>query len=176
MAQEMTSSPAGRPPVDNCEQRQEYLKLADRLLGQFRPTPGVDPALFMTAIATILQEYPLWVAQEICDPVRGLPGRQNWMPSPYDVRKLAEALMRPQREQRAWEARSAAQAASREVDRSGPRQSIEEIEDEMATRGIYMAGWLARHTRAPMPRSEFLKKYNMPDFVYDLIPDQKGPS
>ena len=84
------------------------------MLSCFRPQQGVDPKVWATAIVGILLRYPIEVAREICNPFTGLAAKQQFMPSPYDVRTAAEELMRPLREKQYRKQATDKQLAERE--------------------------------------------------------------
>jgi hypothetical protein len=78
---------------------------------------------------------------EITDPIHGLPAKQQFMPSPYDVRQACEARMRPRRESAARQARVKAQLDERKAiadQRAAPerKQTLAEIQVEMRQRGL----------------------------------------
>ena len=119
---------------------------ARQLASLCRPAPGVDTKVFMTAWVTIMMEYPLDIVYQVADPAKGLPSKSPWMPSPFDVRKALDEAMAPRLEARAKAKRIEQQFADREL-LVVERQSLRDIEDEMASRGVYMSGWLARNGR-----------------------------
>jgi len=94
---------------------------------------------------TVMSHYPSEILERLIDPFDGLPSRQDKMPTPYDVRKFCDAQV-----PRPWgleHARAEAQRAQDEAARSTPRQTLAEIEDEMAARGVLMPGYLKRELR-----------------------------
>ena len=116
-------------------------KLVATMLDCFRPSQGVDPYNFLTAIVGILLEYPDEIVRQIIDPIHGLPSQQQFMPSPYDVRQACEARMRPRRESAARQARVKAQLDERKAiaeQRAAPerKQTLAEIQVEMRQRGL----------------------------------------
>lgn len=69
------------------------MSLAERLIRQFKPQAGADPAVFLTAIVTIMVRYPVAVVEEVVDPFFGLPAKLPFPPTPYDVKQACEAIM-----------------------------------------------------------------------------------
>jgi hypothetical protein len=153
---------------------EQVATMVARMLDCFRPSKGVDPQVFATAIVGILLQYPMDVVDEITSPVIGLPSRQEFMPSPFEVKQAAEKIMQPRRESQARAARIKAQLDERDAiedQRRQPRkQSMRELEDEMHERGLDMPGWRARQARKidATLRAEMSAKYGA---AYDSIPD-----
>lgn len=147
----MTVSQSGKPPLEpwRLAPRDQVIRLTAQLLRFFPPKEGVDPKSFATAICSVLLKYPLDVVEHACSP-EGLPTAQPWTPTPYDVRKFCEAIMTKR-----WAAEQIAQRVAEQLrDRDDEarlardrrqRQRIDQIEDEMAARGIYLSGWIERH-------------------------------
>lgn len=132
-----------------------YAALADRLLRQFSLPPTVkDPKVFIASVMTVMTYYPLEIIEQIVDPFFGLASRQNRIPTPYDVRKMADELMAPAlqaRERAAIDAavnrrarESAAEAAEIAKNRKS-RQTLEEIGYDLAQRGVYLPSYVAAH-------------------------------
>jgi len=97
----------------------------------------------------VLLRYPVTVVERLVDPFEGLVSRQNRLPTPFDIKQLAEEFMAPARraEQRARVA--ATMAAEREtaarIARERPfRPTIEEIEEDLAGKGLYLASYRRR--------------------------------
>lgn len=112
-----------------------------RLLSLFSPRNGVDPQVYLTAIIGILAEYPEDIVVAVCDPVHGLGTKLQFMPTPKDVRDACLALWVPRMKQHHWYLHAEEQLASREYDKSAPRQSVAEIKAEMAKRGLDTSKW-----------------------------------
>jgi hypothetical protein len=129
----------------------------------------------LTAIVGILLRYPMDVIDEVTSPVIGLPSRQEFMATPFDVRQAAERFMQPRRESEARAKRIKAQLDERQAiedQRAQPqrKQAMAEIEDEMAARGLIMPGYRARKgCEVDLKlRNEMSRKYGK---AYDEIPD-----
>lgn len=132
--------------------------------------------------------YPFDIIEQIADPFFGLPARQNRIPTPYDVRKMADELMAPRlREARyargeAAAAAAAAEAAAIEQDRK-TRPTLEEIEDDCAAQGIYFSSWLARNARRLGPgrklhgeTAETVRaKFSLTPGQWAALPDSPNP-
>jgi hypothetical protein len=65
------------------------------LLGCYRKGEAADPEVYVTSVATVLANYPEDVVMIVTDPVRGIPGRVNWLPTVAEVRLACEAEMKP---------------------------------------------------------------------------------
>jgi hypothetical protein len=136
-------------------QRAIYLKLADRLLSQFRPIEGTDPKVFLTAITSVMMQYPIEIVEKVVDPVAGLPAQQPFTPTPYDVKTACDKLMQPVfGRMDAYDTRSRAQLEERKQFEDASRRdpdkaaTVRKFEDEMASYGIHMEGWKKRQERA----------------------------
>ena len=157
-------------------QREAYLKLAGLLVKQFRPVQGVDPEFYVTSLLAVLIHYPLDVAELAADPFKGIPSQQPWMPTPYDVKQFCEAQLRPRREAAAWEKRSQEQIRDRrDNDLSRPKQTVQEVEDEMAKRGIFLPGYIKRSGQIPGRNYEtpetVRRKLGLTQEQWDALPD-----
>jgi len=131
-----------KPSTDSAASAPEQVALlVERMLRCFHRKEGVDPQVFASAIVGILLDYPMEIVMEITDPIHGLPARQQFMPSPYDVRQACEARMRPRRESAARQVRVKAQLDERKAiaeQRAAPerKQTLAEIQVEMRQRGL----------------------------------------
>ena len=158
--------------------REDYLKIADNLISQFRDPKGADPRVFLTAIVTVLMHYPLEVAARAADPFTGLPSLQPWIPTPYDVKQFLESQMAFSRNKIAWEARSRAQLEERagiEAQRKVPKQTVQEVGDEMAQRGVFLPGYIKGVGHVPGVATETPKsvcaKFGLSQAQWDALPD-----
>jgi len=143
---------------------------------QFRSSQGTDPEVFLTAIVAVLMHYPIDVAELCADPYLGLPGQQPYTPTPYDVKQFCEKQLRPRREKADWDQRTRAQIEDRSQDlRHSPRQTIQEVEDEMAERGVFLPGYLKRAgqlQRGPQETPESVRrKSGLTQAQWDALPD-----
>jgi hypothetical protein len=125
-----TSEPSPRsdgPPSDRCS-KAEATKRAAILLGCFRRGEANDPEVYATAVAAVLATYPEAVVKRVTDPVTGLPGRLQWLPTIAEVRGACEAEMRPIREARERERRERSLLlGAPEEDRSN-RPTLEDLQ------------------------------------------------
>ena len=156
-------------------QREAYLKLAGLLVKQFRPVQGVDPEFYVTSLLAVLIHYPLDVAELAADPFKGIPSQQPWMPTPYDVKQFCDRMVRPRREAAAWDRRCREQIADSRKAKEGVRQSMEEIEDEMAKRGVFLPGYIKRSGQIPGRDNEtpetVRRKLGLTQEQWDALPD-----
>lgn len=135
---------SSKQQFEEADRRLPYLRLAEILLRQFKPTEGVDPRVFMSAIVTVMCHYPIEQIRIIADPFDGLPARQNRMPTPFDVRAFCEAATRDSRraaDLRQREAIRAEEQRQYDLARATPRQSVSEIKEEMRLRGLPVGDW-----------------------------------
>lgn len=110
------------------------------MLRSFRGTEAADPATFITAIVTVLVKYPIDIARAAADPYSGIPGKQNWVPTPYEVRKFCDDIYLPRLRAAEREKRVQEQLAERDqIESQGglKRQTYEEAKAEMAQCGIF---------------------------------------
>lgn len=145
------------------------------LLRQFTPKFGVDPEVYLPAIVTVMTHYPLDVLEQVVDPFSGLPGAQDQMPTPHQVKMACEKVYAPRRARYGWEQQAKKQAAERAADelaRASPRQSLTEIEDDMAARGIFMSGWRERHKRAATSEERAAIREQLGPEKFDATPNK----
>lgn len=73
--------------------------MAAQLFGCYRASEANDPEVFITAATAVLARYPEAIVRQVCDPVRGLPSQDKWLPSIAEIRMTCDAAMRPALEQ-----------------------------------------------------------------------------
>jgi hypothetical protein len=105
--------------TENCDPR-IAARLAAKLFGCYRAAEANDPETFIAAATVTLAQYPEAVVRQICDPVRGLPSEDKWLPSIAEIRVTCERAMAPRR---AEERRERERAHTREV-RRGHKAAI----------------------------------------------------
>lgn len=71
----------------------------------WRRVDAADPETFLTGVAAVLSDYPEEVITRVTDPRTGLPGRQAFPPSAFEVKQACEAEMAPIRRERERERR-----------------------------------------------------------------------
>ena len=71
----------------------------DDPFGCYRASEANDPETFITGAAATLACYPEAIVRDVCDPVRGLPAHDEWLPSIARVRVECERRMQPVRDQ-----------------------------------------------------------------------------
>lgn len=59
--------------------RKEAAEAAARLIGSYANLRPADPAAFAAAIAAVLEQYPLGLVDEACDPRRGAARDIRWL-------------------------------------------------------------------------------------------------
>jgi hypothetical protein len=72
-------------------------RLAAKLFGCYRASDANNPEVFLAAATTTLAQYPEHVAAKVCDPARGLPAENKWLPSIAEIRVACDAAMAPVR-------------------------------------------------------------------------------
>lgn len=92
----------------------EYLRAAKLLLGCSRTGEANDPEVYVSAVIKVLSAYPLDVVQRVVDPLTGLPGQLNWLPTVREIREACEEKDGLQRRIREYDERSKKQLAERE--------------------------------------------------------------
>ena len=102
------------------EQSQDYVSKAEEIstllrtmVGCFRSEGAVDPEIFFTAAIATLMRYPVEVARLALDPVDGIPGRLNWVPTISELKTECEKWHYPIRAREAREASIRQQLAER---------------------------------------------------------------
>lgn len=90
--------------LENRANPEQAVEIARDLLGAFGRIEAHDPDRFVQAIAATICNFPLSIARELADPVRGLPSQQKRAPnSPAEVRDWCERLLQA-RKQLKWKA------------------------------------------------------------------------
>jgi hypothetical protein len=67
--------------------------MATQLFGCYRASEANDPETFITAAAALLARYPEEVARKVCDPSRGLPSTNKFLPAISELRDACEREM-----------------------------------------------------------------------------------
>lgn len=127
-----------------------YREITRRLVDQFIDTGRIsNPETFLTSLLTVMTHYPIEICEVIADPFDGLPGRQEKLPTPFAIRQLGEELMGPIRRQADRHRLYAQQHLDRieqkrlEEDREH-RETMEQIEERLAARGMYLSSYRKR--------------------------------
>jgi hypothetical protein len=68
-------------------------RLAAKLFGCYRASEANDPDVYVTAAAALLAGYPDAVAAKVCDPIRGLPSTNKFLPAIAEIREACEREM-----------------------------------------------------------------------------------
>jgi hypothetical protein len=77
------------------------------LLGCYRKGDAEDAEVYISALVTILGNYPDGVVLTVTDPRTGIAGESNFRPTIAEVRHACEEAMRPVRDEEARQARRA---------------------------------------------------------------------
>ena len=69
----------------------EAFEKAKELLGYFLVNKCDNPARFAFGVAKVLSKYSIEVVEHICDPFTGIPSKQTWPPSIFEIIKACSA-------------------------------------------------------------------------------------
>jgi hypothetical protein len=108
--------------------------------GSFRKADADDPETFTAGCLRLFTAYPQAAVRYVVDPVTGLPGRSEWLPTMRAIREALEAWEAEQKRVREFEARqqaAAQQIAERKA--SQEQQKIKPTHEEMQAK--YGPNW-----------------------------------
>ena len=80
------------PTSTKCDPRTASRKAA-QLFGCYPRNEANDPEIFLTAATALLASYPEAVAERVCDPIRGLPSKNKFLPAIAEIREACEREM-----------------------------------------------------------------------------------
>lgn len=80
------------PTSTKCDPRIAGRKAA-QLFGCYPRNEANDPEIFITAATATLASYPELVAERVCDPLRGLPAKNKFLPAIAEIRAACETEM-----------------------------------------------------------------------------------
>src|ERR1051326_631835 len=83
----------------NSDNSRKIAKLVERLFSFYPPLDVGDPKAFLAGVVALMQNYPLDIVEEICDPVRGIPSKYKFAPNLAEIRNELEVLAEPWRRQ-----------------------------------------------------------------------------
>lgn len=64
--------------------------MASVMAACFRRNDADDPAAYVRATVMILTEFSFEVVSRVCHPAKGLPAKQQFLPTPFEVRQACE--------------------------------------------------------------------------------------
>ena len=104
----------------------------DLFFGSFRKADADEPEIFTSGCLRLFTAYPREAVQYVVDPITGLPGRSEWLPSLKAVKDALDAFQAEQQRASDRKARLAAEAkqiAEREawLKSKARRPTIEEL-------------------------------------------------
>jgi hypothetical protein len=67
--------------------------MATRLFGYFNRSDANDPETFIAGATAMLSRYPEAVVIAVCDPMRGLPSTNKFLPAIAEIREACEREM-----------------------------------------------------------------------------------
>lgn len=147
------------------------------MLGCFRKGDAADPAVFTTAVASVLSGYPEGVVMAVTSPVSGIPAKLKWLPSIAEVREACEAEMAHilrEEQRKADLARSRALVAPSEEPIE--RKSIEELKARCGENwGIAQPDDLGKPRKKDMSRDQAKRHLEVLASMKDA-PLQVGPA
>jgi hypothetical protein len=82
----------------------------DLFFGSFRKADADEPEIFTSGCLRLFTAYPREAVQYVVDPITGLPGRSEWLPSLKAVKDALDASVADQQRAQEREARKAAEA------------------------------------------------------------------
>lgn len=135
-----STSLAANPPKISPQRLRFVAEHVSLLLGSFRKGEAENPEVYVSAITRIFDAYPEHVISFVTDPLTGLPGKTDWLPTPREVREACDARLTALSEATAREIEWRARADA------GRRQIVERerAEAERVVRPSY-AELLAKH-------------------------------
>ena len=80
------------PTSTKCDPRIAGRKAA-QLFGCYPRNEANDPEIFITAATALLATYPEIVVERVCDPIRGLPAKNKFLPAIAEIRETCEREM-----------------------------------------------------------------------------------
>jgi hypothetical protein len=89
-ASRLALSPSGRNA--NCEPEVAAAR-ATILFGYYPRNEANDPEIFIAGATAMLSSYPEVVVERVCDPIRGLPSKNKFLPSIAEIRETCEREM-----------------------------------------------------------------------------------
>lgn len=98
--------------------------------GSFRKADADDPETFTAGCLRLFTAYPADVVRYIVDPLTGLPGKTEWLPSLRKVKETLDARSAELRERDAVDARERAQIEARKQEAAARihRPTLEELQ------------------------------------------------
>jgi hypothetical protein len=63
------------------------------LFGCYPAGSANDPEMFITAASAMLASYPEIIVERVCDPIRGLPSKNKFLPAIAEIREACEREM-----------------------------------------------------------------------------------
>lgn len=174
-AASQTLSRASQPPSKaESELQTEYLKAARALLGSSRTGEANDPEAYIASLIRILSAYPLDIVWRVVDPLDGLPGKLEWLPKPYEVKKALDEIYIPMKARERARDQLIEQLEERVAMEANPKpkQTYEEFCAEMEARGLPMPG---KRRTASIDAGQIKQKYGITDATWDSIPDAPAP-
>lgn len=61
-------------------------------MGCYRRDEAADPEIYIASAARVFMAYPLAVARQACDPVLGIPGKVQWLPSVAEIKAFCDRV------------------------------------------------------------------------------------
>jgi hypothetical protein len=130
------------PTSTKCDPRTAARKAA-QLFGCYNRNEANDPEIFITAMTAMLACYPELVVDRVCDPIRGLPAKNRFLPAIAEIREACEREMiwHDAVERRDRERRHTAEVLAPPSDkptaesRARVRQAADELLAELNARG-----------------------------------------
>ncbi len=119
----------------------------------------------------ILAAYPIDVVQEIVDPLNGLPGKCDWLPTMAEIKRACDAIHLPRvaRQEKERLIKEQLEERARLEALPSPRQTYEEFVAEMKVRGLPIDGRPYNPDRDSV--ESIRKRFNISQEQWNAIPD-----
>lgn len=78
------------PPSVSAESLQWATRMVNLFFGSFRKADADDPETFTAGCLRLFTAYPPEAVRYVVDPVTGLPGRSQWLPTMKEIRDALE--------------------------------------------------------------------------------------
>lgn len=79
-------------PIAKCDPRMAA-RMAAKLFACYPRNEANDPEGFLAAATAMLAAYPEAIAERVCDPIRGLPSKNKFLPAIAEIREACEREM-----------------------------------------------------------------------------------
>lgn len=110
--------------------------MAKVLFGCYRMGDANDPEIYTQAVVAVLSDYPDDVITRVVDPRKGLPSRQQFLPTVAEVKAACEEIYQPIRRRMEWDTRAIEQVQDHARLTGKPIPTALEVQKMLAARGL----------------------------------------